>query len=107
MSFSSTLNVLVVEKREVTSRKSGQKFNFVTARCALLNDAGEVTTVGALRVPPALEEKVKPGIFRAGFALQVPDWGDEKGDIVAVLTDVTPVQLRAAGPAPAAAGKAS
>lgn len=100
--FSSMIQVFTVENEEKTSARTGNKYTHFAARCALLDDSGQIVNVGALRVPPAMRDQVKVGAFRAGFALQVPDWGDQKGDIVAVLTDLTPIQTRGAAPAPAA-----
>lgn len=109
--FSSTLQVLVIE--EQTAKKvnpdTGLPNKWKVARCALLDDAGEVINVGRLRVPRDLDATIARGTFRATFALGVPDWGDSKGDIMAMLTALTPVQLRAqqigaAAPAPAASG---
>ena len=54
-----------------------------------------------------MREQVQVGTFRASFSLQVPDWGDDKGDIVAVLTALVPEPAKGAGvsgkPAPVAA----
>lgn len=97
MSFSSIVQVLLVE--EQTSKKvnpeTGVPNKWKVARCALLDDAGEVVTVGRLRVPRDMSETIAKGTFRATFALGVPDYGDSKGDIMAMLTALTPHQLRA------------
>lgn len=92
--FSSTVQVLLVETTQ--SKKlnpdTGKPYEQVAARCILLADNGkDVITVGRLRVPPVLREVVRPGTFRADFTLQVPDYGDNKGDIVAMLTGLVPV----------------
>lgn len=94
--FSSTIRILSVESEERTSAK-GNKFNHFAARSILLADDGEtVITVGALRTrDEALQKQCAPGLFRATFSLQVPDWGDFKGDICAVLTALQPVPARA------------
>lgn len=91
--FSSTIRILAVENEERTSGK-GNKFQHFAARSILLADDMEtVVTVGALRTrDEALQKQCVPGLFKATFALQVPDWGDNKGDITAVLTHLTPVQ---------------
>lgn len=96
-SFSSTVRILSVENEERTSAK-GVKYSHFAARSILLADDGEtVITVGALRTRDVnLQKKCVPGVFRATFAMQVPDWGDSKGDIVAVLTDLTPALVRQA-----------
>lgn len=95
--FSSIIKVLTVE---VTDSKTidattGQPFKRTAARCILLNDDGSVNTVGRLRVPKSLVPLVKVGDFRATFGLRVPDFGDNKGDIVAELTALQ--QIDAAG----------
>jgi hypothetical protein len=94
--FSSTVRILTVENEERTTAK-GNKFPHFAARSILLGDDGEtVITVGALRTRDvALQAKCVPGTYRATFALQVPDWGDNKGDICAVLTDLTPLPANA------------
>ncbi len=93
--FSSTIQILSVENEEKTSGK-GTKYQHFAARSILLDDAGGVVTVGALRTrDQELQKLCKPGTYRAGFTLMVPDWGDAKGDITAVLTSLTPVQKMA------------
>lgn len=101
--FSSTVQILTVENEERTSKKTGNKYTHFVARAILLGDAGEVITVGALRVPPSMREMVTPGTFRASFSLQVPDYGDDKGDICSVLTGLVPIPPAGAVKAPAAA----
>lgn len=106
MNFSSTIQILKVETTDskTIDTSTGKPFQRTAARAILLGDDGEVVTVGRLPVPRFLVDQVKTGTFRATFALQVPDWGDNKGDIVAVLTGLAPVQLRVpAAPAPAKA----
>lgn len=106
MSFTSTIQLLKVS--EETSKKlnpdTGKPYISHVARCALINDDGELETVGRLRVPRDLVEQAKVGTYRAGFALRVPDYGADKGEVVAVLTSLTPVppqrQAAAATPAP-------
>lgn len=99
--FSSTVQILSVENEERTSAK-GNKYQHFAARAILLADTGEVVTVGALRTrSEALQKLCRPGTFRATFALQVPDWGDNKGDIVAVLTSLTELPAQPAPGAPA------
>jgi hypothetical protein len=93
MQMSSTLQILTVETTDskTVDTVTGKPFQRVAARCILLGDAGEVVTVGRLRVPKSLQAQVKPGTFRAAFALKVPDFGDNKGDIVAELTSLLEV----------------
>ncbi len=90
--FSSTIQILTVENEDRKSKRTGNDYKHFVCRAILLDDSGQVITVGALPVRnDALREQCKPGVFRAGFALQVPDYGDAKGDIQAVLVSLTPV----------------
>lgn len=90
--WSSTIQVLSVENEERTSKRTGNKFQHFAARCIVLNDDGSVLTVGALRIRnPELQAACKPGIYRASFGLQVPDFGEDKGDIIAAVTALLPV----------------
>lgn len=105
MQFVSTVQVLTVESEE-RKRKDGTPYVQRKASCVLLDDDGKPTTVGAIRtrlLPAEFWDKLTPGMYRAVFALHVPDWGDDKGDIVPVVTQLTPAQLRK----PAASGAAA
>lgn len=91
MTFSSTIQVLKVdEPEEKTSPKDQSKYMVHTAQTALLLDDGTLDKVGRLRIPPALRDVVKVGVFRASFALEVAQWGQNKGDVIAVLTGLVP-----------------
>lgn len=106
MAHSSTIQVLKVEKETRKSKRTGNEYEHFAARCIVLTDDGDVQTVGVITsrgCAPEVREKVKPGTFRAVFALQVSDFGENKGEIVSMLTDLAPVQLRK----PAQAGAAS
>lgn len=95
--FSSILEVLAVENEERTSKRTGNKYNHFAARCVLRDEKGGVITVGTLRsdqVLPELREQMKVGLFAATFSLRVPDFGDDKGDIVSMLTGFTPAAAR-------------
>lgn len=105
--FSSMIQVLKVENEERTSKRTGNAYNHFAARVILLDDDGQVVTVGVInsrRVTPELRDSMKVGTFRAGFTLTVPDFGEDKGDVISMLTQLVPVELRkSAPPAPAAA----
>ena len=111
MNFSSRLQILKVETTptQYTDKVTGAVVMRCNARCILLDDSGAVVSVGLLRVPKDLQAVAKEGVFRAAFALQVPDWGDDQGRIVAVLTGLTAesgakgVRVGAPSPAPVAA----
>lgn len=108
MALTSTIQILKVS--EELSKKlnpdTGKPYVSHVARTALINDDGELETVGRLRVPRELVDVAKVGTYRASFALRVPDYGPDKGDVVSVLTGLVPVsQTRAA--ASAAAPKAA
>lgn len=103
MSFSSTVQVLKVNEVERgVSKKTGQPWERHTAECLLLSDTGEIECVGRLVIPEPLRSTVAVGTFRASFALVVPTFGDQKGDITARLTGLVPVNAKATSrPAPA------
>ncbi|WP_440531744.1 hypothetical protein [Variovorax sp. YR566] len=95
--FSSIIEVLAVENEERTSKRTGNKYNHFAARCVLRNDKNEVVTVGTLRsdqILPDLRDQVKVGLFSATFSLRVADFGEQKGDIVSILTGFVPAQGR-------------
>lgn len=107
MSFSSTIQVLKVDEPvEKISPKDQSKYTIFTAQTALLDDKGELQKVGRLRIPENMREKVKVGIFRAAFSLEVAQWGLNKGDVIASLTDLVelpPSSLRRGPAAPVGA----
>lgn len=110
MSFSSTIQVLKVENEERTSKRTGNAYNHFAARVILLTDEGEVDTVGVInsrRITPELRDAMKLGTYRATFALKVPDFGEDKGDVVCMLTGLVPVPVKGSNPPAAAAAKAS
>lgn len=110
MSFSSTIQVLKVENEERTSKRTGNAYNHFAARVILLTDDGEVDTVGVInsrRITPELRDAMKLGTYRATFALKVPDFGEDKGDVVCMLTGLVPVPVKGQTPPAAAAAKAS
>lgn len=107
MSFSSTIQILKVDEPvEKTSPKDQSKYMVYTAQTALLDDNGELQKVGRLRIPEGMREKVKVGTFRAAFSLEVAQWGLNKGDVIASLTDLTPVAPNQLKRAPGAAAAA-
>lgn len=108
--LSSIIQVLKVEKEERTSKRTGNSYEHFAARVILLDANGEVDTVGVInsrRITPELRDSMKVGTFTAGFALKVPDFGDDKGDVIVMLTSLVPVPSAsraappAASPAPA------
>lgn len=101
MEFTSTIQVLKVDTpEEKTSPKDGSKYMVHTAQTALLTDDGKLDKVGRLRIPEKLRDTVKEGVFRASFALEVAQWGQSKGDVIASLVGLIPVpQKGAAKPA--------
>jgi len=103
MAFSSTIQILKLEQSlsKKLNPETGRPYESTVARALLLNDDGEVETLGRLRVPRDLVPLAKIGTFRAAFALTVPDFGESKGEIVAQLvglTSVPPARVPAASP---------
>ncbi|MFM2276395.1 MAG: hypothetical protein RL211_2267 [Pseudomonadota bacterium] len=95
MSFSSTIQVLKVDPVEKKQGKDGGEYEVHTAQTALLLDDGTLDKVGRLRIPSYLRDKVTVGIFRASFALEVAQWGQNKGDVIASLTGLVPMNKAA------------
>jgi len=96
MSFSSTIQVLKVNDIEKgISKKTQQPWERHTAECMLLADDGTIECVGRLLIPQPLRDQVKVGVFRAGFSLVVPTYGDTKGDITARLVSLQPAPTAA------------
>lgn len=93
----SVLEILTVQTKEGIGKKSGQAYKIMEAHCVLRNDDGSAAAVGVLTVPKSLEESAKVGLYRAGFALEAPTFGENQGKIVAALKSLMPVaanQLR-------------
>lgn len=87
----SYLEILLVNVKTGTSKKTGNAYSIPEAHCVLRNDDGSAGAVGVLNVPKALEETAKPGLYRASFALEASTFGDNAGKIVATLSGLTPV----------------
>lgn len=87
----SILEILLVNTKEGTAKKSGQPYKISEAHCVLRNDDGTAGAVGVLTVPKALEDVAKPGTFTANFSLEAPTFGENAGKIVAALKGLTPV----------------
>lgn len=103
MSFSSVIQVLKVEKEERTSKRTGNSYEHFAARVILLDEHGQVETVGVInsrRITPELRDSIRVGVFTAGFSLKVPDYGDDKGDVICMLTALVPVPPKQASAAP-------
>lgn len=108
MAYTSTIQILKVgvELSKKLNPDTGKPYETHIARTALINDDGELETVGRLRVPRELVDVAKVGTYRASFALRVPDYGPDKGDVTSVLTGLVPVQQTRTAAAPAASPKA-
>ena len=94
--FSSTIQVLKVEKEERVSKRTGNTYSHFAARVILLTDDGDVETVGVIgnrRVTSDLRDSMRVYTFRATFALMVSDFGEDKGDVVCMLPGLVPAQL--------------
>lgn len=98
MSFSSTIQILKINEVEKgVSRKTQQPWERHTAECMLLADDGSIECVGRLMLPQAIRDAgVSVGVYRAGFSLHVPTYGDQKGDITARLVSLQPAPVRQA-----------
>lgn len=87
----SIIEILLVTNKSGKAKKSGNDYSINEAHCVLRNDDGTAGAVGVLVVPKLLEEKAKPGMFTATFALQAASFGEQQGRIIAALTDLVPV----------------
>jgi hypothetical protein len=85
----SILEILVINTKTGTSKKSGNAYSIPEAQCVLRNDDGSVAAVGVLVIPKHLEEVAKPGMFTGSFALEAATFGENQGRIVAKLTGLT------------------
>jgi hypothetical protein len=91
MAFASKIRIFKLDEVvKGISTKTQKPWERHTAQCALMNDKGELEKVGVLDIPPTLREKAKPGDFRGVFALTTREFGDRRGLIEAVLTDLMP-----------------
>ncbi len=101
------LDILLLTNKSGKAKKTGNDYSINEAHCVLRNDDGTAGAVGVLVVPKGLEDKAKPGMYTATFALQAAQFGENQGRIVAQLTDLTPVPpgylRKAASAAPVAA----
>ncbi len=87
----SILEILLINKKEGTGKKSGQPYSISEAHCILRNDDGTAGAVGVLTVPKSLEAVAKPGVFTAVFSLEAPTFGENAGKIIAALKGLTAV----------------
>lgn len=93
------LEILLINKKEGTSKKTGSAYSISEAHCVLRDDKGAPGGVGVLTVPKALEGVAAVGTFRATFGLEAPTFGENAGKVVAVLTGLEPVTARQPQPA--------
>lgn len=87
----SILQILLVNVKEGTAKKTGNPYKISEAHCVLRDEAGVPSAVGVLNVPKSLEAVAVPGTYSAAFALEAPTYGENQGKIVATLCGLTPV----------------
>lgn len=85
------LEILVVNTKTGTGKKSGQPYSISEAHCVLRDTDGKAGAVGVLTVPKDLEAVAKPGVYTASFALEAPTFGENQGKVVAALKGLVPV----------------
>lgn len=106
-SMYSTVSVLAIENEQRKSARTGNEYQHYAARCILLDDHGKPVNVGTLRsrqMLPELRDKLTVGTFRLGYAVVVPEGGDNKGDLIPMVTSVIPVPTGKQQPAEAPKG---
>lgn len=89
----STIEILAVENEQRNSKRTGNDYTHFAARCVVRDDNGTPVTVGTIRsdaIAQELRDQVKPGLYRAGFSLVVPDFGKDQGNIVSRLVSLMP-----------------
>ncbi|HZY18626.1 MAG TPA: cellulose synthase [Ramlibacter sp.] len=97
------LEILLVNSKDGTSKKTGQAFSIKEAHCVLRDTAGKAGAVGVLTVPKALEAVAKPGLYTASFTLDAPTYGPDQGKVVATLAGLVPIEAKQLRPMPAGA----
>ena len=111
--ISSIIQIVLVEDKvgKKINPTTGQVSTWKEVRAILRKEDGTVATVGMMRVPRDLEGQVMEGTFTCGFGLGVRDYGDNKGEILPVITSLIPFDPKllnrrpgapVASPAPAA-----
>lgn len=85
------LQILLVNTKTGTAKKSGQPYSISEAHCVLRNEDGTAGAVGVLTIPKDLEAVAKPGVYTASFALDAPTYGENQGKVVAALKGLVPV----------------
>lgn len=91
MAFASKIRIFKLDEVvKGVSAKTQKPWERHTAQCALMSDKGELEKVGVLDIPPSLRDKAKPGDYRGVFALTTREFGDRRGLIEAILTDLLP-----------------
>lgn len=85
------LEILLVNTKTGTAKKSGQPYSISEAHCVLRDETGKAGAVGVLTVPKDLEKIAVPGVYTASFALEAPTYGENQGKVVAALKGLVPV----------------
>jgi hypothetical protein len=95
------LEILLVNTKTGTARKTGQPYSISEAHCVLRDETGKAGAVGVLTVPKDLEAMAVPGVYTASFALEAPTYGENQGKVVAALRGLVPIKMTSRGPAAA------
>lgn len=95
--MSTTIQILKINQIEAGVAKQTQKpYEWHTAECMLLDDAGGVSSVGRLVFPRALREKLggvpQAGVYQAIIALVVLT-GERAGQISPQIIDLVPIAI--------------
>ena len=94
----SYIQILVAQKPKEGVGKNGKPYKFQEADCVMLDEDGVMLQVGLLDVPGDLIDKLKPGVYQAGYGMRV-DYQSRK--IKPVVMSLTPVRQKVADAAPA------
>lgn len=95
--FANIIEIILVEDKvgKTPNKQTGKLPEWKEARAILRKENGEVANVGRMRIPRDLDGQVTTGLFTCTFGLSVLDYGDTKGDIVPMITSLTPVPASA------------
>lgn len=84
------------EARTGTSAKTGKAWKMQDAECAILNETGQVESVGVLMIPREMDGKVTPGIFIGSFTLRADSSREGQRRIEPVLVGLQPYAIKQA-----------
>lgn len=89
MSFSSIIQVVTLTNETGVSKATKKPFDFLLAKCLLLDETGSLQQTGRMVVPEALRASLALDTYSVGFALTVASFGKRKGEVVPRILSLT------------------